>query len=408
MVFSYYSDTIHDDTRYVLLDKVRSYYSINNSWDGFDGENMGEDAKLSGDYFTLESSFGDVIYSTEDDNRVCCNDKNHNYVSIKEIINVNGEFVGIITVGYFSGHITSRAEEALRKRGFSRIILTIISLNIIFATITLFFIYKLLKPLKPIVETAEAMSSGDFRKRINIKNTSKEIGVIAESINSLGDSLIKQENFRRDLTTILSHELRTPLHILLGQSEAILDGIYKPDNERMQAMREEIKRVVILLDELEDKLLYYTENFAVVVENDCMSDVVEKICIGYEGVFAKKNLFFNTSIEKNIYLNFDKLRFSQMLVNLLSNAHKYTKSGGVLLYLKKNENGKVVLGVKDSGEGIDNEYKQLIFDCFYHSNTYPGSKGVGLYIVKLVIEKHRWNINIESEKDKGTLIEIIM
>lgn len=407
MVFTYYSDTIHSDTRNVLLDKVKTHYSINRSWDDFDGKDMGDDALLSGDYFTLESSFGEIIYSTEDADKRCCNDTNHKYVSVKEIINVGGEFVGIITVGYFSGHITSRAEEALQKNGLSGIILTIIMLNGISAGLTLILIYRLLKPLKPIVSTAEAMSIGDFRKRINIKNTTREIGVIANSINSLGDSLLKQETFRRDLTTILSHELRTPLHILLGQSEALLDGIYEPNTERLQAMRTEIKRVVTLLDELEDKLLYYAENFAVVVENGCLSEVVEKICIGYEGAFLKKNLFFNKDIVKDIYISFDKMRFSQMLVNLLSNALKYTKTGGVSLSLKRS-NDKTILKVKDSGQGIDDEYKQLIFECFYHTNTYPGSKGIGLYIVKLVIEKHGWNININSKINEGTEIEIIM
>ncbi len=407
-VFSYYSDTIHNETRQMLVDKVSMYYSLYHTWDGYDGTETGESAAVSGDYFTLEDNRGEIVYSTEDPETVCCDDERHKYVAVKEIINVGGEFVGIITVGYFSGHITSIGEEALRKNGISKVILAIIVINVLFAAVTLLFFYRLSKPLKPIVDTASDISHGDFCSRIKVDGKIREMNMIAASINSLGDSLLKQESFRRELTSILSHELRTPLHILLSQSEAILDGIYAPDKERMEAMRAEICRIVSLLDELEDRLMYYTENFAVVVERADVSELVKKIAIGYEGVFAKKGLYFKREIENGIFLKLDRSRFSQVLVNILSNSIKYTPSGGVTLTLKKRGDGKAVLSVEDTGEGIDDGYMKYIFNCFYHSGEYPESRGVGLYIVRQIVEKHGWELNVKSEKGKGTLVEVVM
>ena len=405
--FSYYVDKVHEETQHMLVMQVAMHYKMCGSWNGYDGSETGAAAKLSGDYFTITDLAGNTVYTSEKGVERCCANPNHKYTRVRLPITVDGKTVGELTAGYFSNHISSPEADAFRGGGIWLVVLSIICISVVGAAISMLFFYRLSKPIRQIAVAAKDISTGHLQTRIAIKGNVAEMHEIADSINALGESLLNQEKFRQELIVSLSHELRTPLQILLSQLEAMLDGIYEADRERLEAMRAEVARTGELLNELEDRLIYENDAFDLNITQVNVSDLAHRVAIGHEGGFAQKKLDFIYNIEPDVIIEADSVRLAQVLINLLSNSIKYTQAGGASLSLKR-EGRNVVIEITDSGEGMDEETAKNIINRSSQAFKAVNSKGVGLYIAKLIVDKHGWALDIESHKGRGTTVRIIM
>lgn len=405
--FSYYVDKVHEETQHMLVMQVATHYKMYGNWNGYDGEETGAVAKLSGDYFTISDRHGKVVYTSEKNVERCCTNPNHVYTQVKHPIIVGGETVGELTAGYFTNHITSPEADAFRGSGVSLVILSILCISLSGALISILFFYRLSKPIRSIASAAKEISQGRLQSRVIIKSNVSEMHEIANSINALGTSLLQQEQFRQQLIVELSHELRTPLQILLNQLEAMLDGIYEADRTRLESMHAEITRTSELLSELEDRLIYENDSFDLNIAPANISEITRKVAIGHEGSFAQKGLQFRYDIEPLITKEVDSVRFAQVLINVLSNAQKYTMSGTVCLSLK-HSGQSAVLVITDTGEGISPEIIGNIINRSGQAFKAVNSKGVGLYIAKVIIDKHGWELRIDSQQNAGTSITIIL
>ncbi len=405
--FSYYVDKVHEETQHMLAMQVATHYKMYGSWDGYVGRDTGAVAKLSGDYFTITDVSGHTVYTSEKGVERCCTNTNHRYTRVSLPITVDGKVVGKLTAGYFSNHITSPEADAFRVSGIWLVVLAIICISLVGAVISMLFFYRLSKPIHQIASAAKDISRGHLQTRIDIRSNVAEMHEIADSINALGESLLNQEKFRRELIVGLSHELRTPLQILLNQLEAILDGIYEADTERLEAMRAEVARTSELLNELEDRLIYENDAFDLNIAPVNVSELVRKVAIGHEGGFARKNLDFTYDIEPDVVVEADSVRLAQVLINLLSNAVKYTWTGGAALSLKR-EDGTVRIEIRDTGEGMEEDVASNIINRSGQAFKAVNSKGVGLYIAKLIVDKHGWTLDIRSRKGLGTTVTVTM
>ena len=171
-----------------------------------------------------------------------------------------------------------------------------------------------------------------------------------------------------------------------GNVAEMLDGIYEADRERLEAMRAEVARTGELLNELEDRLIYENDAFDLNITQVNVSDLAHRVAIGHEGGFAQKKLDFIYNIEPDVIIEADSVRLAQVLINLLSNSIKYTQAG----------------------EGMDEETAKNIINRSSQAFKAVNSKGVGLYIAKLIVDKHGWALDIESHKGRGTTVRIIM
>jgi signal transduction histidine kinase len=407
--FSYYVDKVHEETRHMLVMQAASYYRMYGTWDaaGDSWVETGAAAKLSGDYFTINDAEGKIAYSSEIGVERCCANPNHVYTQVKLPILVDGRHVGELRAGYFTNHITSPEADAFRGSGVSLVILSIICISLSGAFVSILFFFRLSRPIRSIANAAKKISHGHLQSRIVIKSNVSEMHEIADSINALGTSLLNQEKFRQQLIVELSHELRTPLQILLNQIEAMLDGIYTADKARLEAMQAEIIRTGELLNELEDRLIYENDVFDLNIAPTNISEIAQKVAIGHEGFFAQKGLDFSYTIEPEITIKADSIRFAQVLINLLSNAQKYTAAGSVSFSLKRSDNSATIM-ISDTGEGMDDEVIGNINKRSALTFKAVNSKGVGLYIAKLIIDKHGWHLHIDSQKNAGTRITIIL
>ena len=405
--FSYYVDKVHEETQHMLVMQAASHYKMFGTWNGYDGTETGEIAKLSGDYFTITDNQGNTVYTSEKGVERCCANPNHVYTNVKYPILVDGKRVGELSAGYFTNHITSPEADAFRGSGVSLVVLAIICISLCGALVSILFFYRLSRPVRDIAATAKEISRGHLQSRVVIQSSVAERHEIADSINTLGTSLLNQEKFRQQLIVDLSHELRTPLQILLNQIEAILDGIHKADAPRLEAMHAEITRTSELLNELEDRLIYENDTFELNITPTDISEVARKVALGHEGGFAQKGLAFTSEIEPEIVIPADSIRFAQVLINLLSNALKYTAEGYVSLSLQK-AGDMVELLVADSGEGMAPDVVENISKRSAQAFKAVNSKGVGLYIAKLIINKHGWQLHIDSANNTGTRVRILM
>ncbi|MGL4668870.1 MAG: HAMP domain-containing sensor histidine kinase [Saezia sp.] len=404
--FAYYTDKMHEESQQMLAMKVASHYMMYKTWDGIDTEQLAQEGQKTGNYFTLTTMEGRELFSNEREGSL---NLTHDpaYLSRVLPIMMGDQQVGSLRTGYFAADAMSAEAYTFKSSGIFLIVFSIACISLVAVLVSILFFYRLSKPISTIARSAKSVAGGHWQSKVEIESNVSEVHEIADAINLLAQSLLNQEKFRQQLIVELSHELRTPLQILLNQIEAMLDGIYDADQARLESMHSEITRVGELLNELEDRLIYENSNFDLNIALAEVSQIVRKIAIGYEGGFAQKGLDFSYAIEPGLFAQIDSIRFAQVVINILSNALKYTASGQVSLSLKR-VGLDIEISVSDTGEGIDEDTIVNIANRTEHDFKSVNSKGVGLYIAKLIVDKHGWKMEIDSRKNQGTRITILI
>jgi len=227
------------------------------------------------------------------------------------------------------------------------------------------------------------------------------------------------EDLRREFLTIMSHEMRTPLSVISGYLETILsepnldEEIYHP----LKKIEEEISRLTRMFNDLldierlgknigeEKRFVYF--NF---------SNTVNRAFDFFKIVADEMSIEFEEQIEDDLYVFGNEDRLLQVVYNILDNSFKFTalKEKGekkVWLRLYKNDN-TIILEIEDTGIGIPSKELKRIFDLFYRvdksrSRQVPGL-GIGLYIVKTILDNHNARIYLDSEENNGTLFQVIL
>ena len=247
--------------------------------------------------------------------------------------------------------------------------------------------------------------------RIDEKSSTKEIVELTDSVNSLAQTLGKQEILRKRLTADVAHELRTPLATLQSHVEAFIDGVWVPDQKRLQGFHEEILRLSKLVGELEKLSKYEVENLALSKEQFEISGLIEGIAGNFAGEFKKKNIQLELNTEKQS-IEADKDKISQVFINLLSNAIKYTPDGGKIEVHVSGLKDMVKVEVRDTGIGIFEEDLPYIFERFYRTdksrNRATGGAGIGLTIVKSIVEAHKGSITADSMLKRGSVFTVVL
>ncbi|AUS97388.1 two-component sensor histidine kinase [Clostridium thermosuccinogenes] len=264
---------------------------------------------------------------------------------------------------------------------------------------------RLSTPISRVIATAQMISKGYFDGRITEPSSTKETTQLTETINNLAETLENQEVLRKRLTADVAHELRTPLATLQSHMEAMIDGIWKPDTERLKSCHEEIMRINRLVGDLEKLAKYESENLILTKTSFDISELIRHIIQNFENDFANKDIDVKFIGEKEI-VTADKDKISQVIINLLSNAQKYTPQGGVVEVIVKGADDVTEITVKDTGKGIPPEDLPHIFERFYRAdksrNRLTGGAGIGLTITKAIIDAHKGKIQVKSKVDEGT------
>jgi len=270
---------------------------------------------------------------------------------------------------------------------------------------------RLSTPIARVTTTARMIAKGYFGGRITESSTTKEIAQLTEAINNLAETLENQEALRKRLTADVAHELRTPLATLQSHMEAMIDGIWEPDVQRLKSCHEEIMRINRLVGDLEKLARYESDNLILTKTDFDVSELIRHIIRNFENDFAAKGIEIRFTGGRE-FITADRDKISQVVVNLLSNALKYTSPGGMVQVSVEGAEDVTKIAVRDNGAGIPPEDLPHIFERFYRAdksrNRLTGGAGIGLTIAKAIVDAHKGSIQVHSKVGEGTEFTITL
>jgi two-component system OmpR family sensor kinase/two-component system sensor histidine kinase BaeS len=270
-------------------------------------------------------------------------------------------------------------------------------------------------PLADVMAALDAVADGDLSVRVD-ESARGEFGRMARSFNRMAAELESAEQNRRNLTADVAHELRTPLHIIQGNLEGMLDGVYEPTKEQITATLDETRLLARLVSDLQTLSLAEAGKLHLHVQPILIPDLIEDTVTGFSlmagenGINLEKTL---SGTEGQLTITADPDRLSQVLNNLVANALRYTPRGGSIRLKAAPSAGGVTLTVEDTGSGIPPEDLPFVFDRFWKAeksrSRHEGTgSGLGLAIARQLVQAHGGTIRVESQPGQGTRFTITL
>ncbi len=323
----------------------------------------------------------------------------------------SGEKIGEVRVKFY-GPIFYMQNELVFLDIVNKIILGIGVLLILASTIMGFIISRsITRPINKLMTKAKYISKGEYDKKIEINTDILEINDLINSINNLSQSIKEQENIRKRLTGDISHELKTPLTNIQSHLEAMIDGIWEPTEERLLSVKEEAERLSSLVSDMQKLNKYDESSIKLKKDNVNISDIICFVIFQFSNLAKSKNIKIEYE-KKNINLYCDKDKVTQALVNILSNAIRYSNEGSTIFIEEKLKDNKVIISIEDQGIGISEEDLKYVFERFYRADKSrtraTGGTGIGLTIVKSIVSSHGGEVKLESKLGEGSKFTIIL
>ncbi len=265
-------------------------------------------------------------------------------------------------------------------------------------------------PLKEMEKFASKITRGDYNARIKI-TSDDEIGHLQSTLNKMAEHLTEIENMRKSLVQNVSHDLRTPLTSLKGYIEMVMDPEFTPEQKQkaIQVIKSEVERMESMLEELSILSTIDSKKYEIHMEKVNLGEAVLPVAELMKIDAKLKKLYLHIYIQPDVFITGDEKRIKEIVINLVSNAIKFTSKGGITVSVYKNKD-KAFLSVKDTGKGIKKEDLTKIFDRFFRGEKSrpkaKGGLGVGLTIVKELTEAMNGKITVNSELNKGTEFKI--
>jgi len=279
----------------------------------------------------------------------------------------------------------------------------------ILAVFTLFTLYNRFgKPLGEIFNAIDSVAEGNLSARVP-ENNSDMFSELFKRFNKMVNELERAEQQRRNLTADIAHELRTPLHIIQGNLEGVIDGVYEPTTEHINNTLDETKLLARLVNDLQTLSLAETGQLPLHPTRFLIADLIQDLTTSFSSQAASEGIDLQTKVSnpnQEIHADYDRL--NQVLSNLISNALRHTSSGGTISLETESGTGEkrgVRIKVNDTGVGIASDDLPFIFDRFWRgdkSRSGRTNSGLGLAIAKQLIQAHGGTIEAQSELGKGT------
>lgn len=265
------------------------------------------------------------------------------------------------------------------------------------------------KPIRRIIKVVEKIMSGDFPARIPLRGENS-FNVIADYINKMAEELSGIETLRTDFVANVSHELKTPLSIIQNYG-TMLQAPDLSEKDRMgyaKTISASSKRLADLITNI--LKLNRLENQQIFPEKR-VYNLGEQLCecmLNFESAWEEKDIDINTDIEDGVLVSSDPELLSLVWNNLISNAVKFTDSGGTVSLSLKTEGELAAVEVSDTGCGISPEVGKHIFEKFYQGDTSHATKGngLGLALIKCVADITGCEIAVASEVGKGSVFTV--
>jgi signal transduction histidine kinase len=273
--------------------------------------------------------------------------------------------------------------------------------------ISYFLIRRVLRPLSQMHAITREVAAGNFSARVDV-TSQDEVGELGIAFNRMADSLEQVEKLRKTMVADVAHELRTPLTNLRGYLEALNDEVLPPSRKTFTMLQQEIMRLVSLVENLQQLARADAARAFLKREKLSLGEVADQILSLYRLQFQEKKISVEKSIEPEAeFVMADRDKLLQAIRNLVENAWKYTPENGRIAVTTKLVPGAVRLTIANSGPGIKESDLPFIFERFFRADRSRardgGGAGIGLAIVRELIEAHGGNVGAES-RDGETFV----
>ena len=258
-------------------------------------------------------------------------------------------------------------------------------------------------PLQQMSAAAKRFAMGDFSYRVNV-NTNDELADLGYAFNDMADALDKLESSRRSFVANVSHELKTPMTSIAGFIDGILDGTIPKDKEEyyLKIVSDEVRRLSRLVVAMLNMSKIESGDFQMKPKSYNLSDQIIHILLTFEQKIEKKNIEIRglEDLEPH-HLVADTDMIYQVIYNLFDNAVKFTNDNGYIQINVSDIGDSIQVSIKNSGDGIDASELSRVFERFYKVDKSRSldakGAGLGLYIVKTMVEMHGGRIFARSD-----------
>lgn len=363
-------------------------------------------------YITVTDANGTVIYSERptgvDSSFPSIRKQERNTASAP--IMSNGSQIGTVYVHVLgSDSLLTEPDKQFKNNTYFALFVAAF-VGILFSAIAgMIFARNLMRPVRQITVAAQRLKEGDMKARTNVE-IQGDIGRLAETFDAMATELEANQKLERQLVTDVAHELRTPLMAIQSTVEAMIDGVYAPDEEHLAILHSEVSRLSRLVDAL--LKLSRLENRATPVEFERLDlvELMDTIATTHEVLVTESGLEFEYIHDPHVYVYGNKDMIRQATANLISNAVRYTPEGGkVTLIIHKGDiMGQIT--VKDTGIGLTADEAKKVFQRFWRADSgrarETGGLGIGLSVVKEIVDRHNGWVRVEGRPNEGASFTI--
>lgn len=299
------------------------------------------------------------------------------------------------------------AKPEFENLGFSArdVIMSINLMSIIIGSVLFLFLGKfMVNPIKKLSKATEKITTGDFDIELE-SNRIDEMGILISNFNTMAKELKSIKIFRNDFISDISHEFRTPLTSIAGYTKLLRGCNEDERREYIDIIIEETNRLSILTTNILTLNKIDNQNISTQIEDFIIDEQIRKAIVLLENKWVDKNIELEIDLE-NIQYTGNQNLMSQVWINLIDNAIKFSPKGEIIEIRLYKEQENIVFSIKDNGVGIPEEDQKRIFEKFYKGDKSRNTdgNGLGLSIVKRIVDIHQGQILLESSIDAGTKI----
>ena len=324
---------------------------------------------------------------------------------------VDDEEIGSVNIWvYGSDAMLTQADREYRDGSYRAMLVAMALAILISIGLGFLFARGLVDPINRMTRTAKAIKEGNLSARTGLTGED-EVSRLGETFDAMADAIEKDRMMERRLTTDVAHELRTPLMAIQATIEAIVDGVFEPDEERLGTIDSEVQRLSRLVDAL---LKLSRLEHRKIPMNKTRLDLGELLTdiIGTHEAYVRESgldLIFEAEEGVEVFGDADMLR--QATANLISNAVRYTPEGSITVRVQRGET-MASISVADTGIGLTPEECKMVFSRFWRGdagrNRAQGGLGIGLSVVKEIVDRHNGWVRVEGEKGVGATFTIFI
>jgi two-component system sensor histidine kinase BaeS len=325
-------------------------------------------------------------------------------------VKVGDKRIGTVVVSRDDGRLFTGEEIQLRRQLLEMHLVAGGVSAAIAVLVALYLAVTLSRPLRRIRAGADAMSAGDLDARVP-ESGDDEIAAVADALNRLAETLQQEESLRKESVADLAHELRTPVQGILARVEAAQDGVLDDERANLSAMHDEALRLARLLDDLSALAEAERPGLLLDAEPVDLAAIAGTQTAAFASAFADEGITLSSDLEPAI-VDGDPGRLEQIVVNLLSNALRYTDAGDSVRVSVRRDGADALVEVADTGIGIAPEDLPRVFTRFWRGEKSrsrdTGGAGIGLAIVKELVQAHGGAVSVESTPSEGSVFRVTL